>query len=218
MKTVAVLHTTPVTIAGLAPHFSTELEGVRQTNFLDDTILPEINREGGITPAVRYRIYSMMTMAAASGADAILCACSSVGGLLEEGRSLVAVPALRIDGPMAEEAVSRSDSVAIAATLPSTLGPTADLIGRTAARLGKTVRIETVLVEGAGELLAQQRMEEYEALIASRLGEALASCGVVALAQASMAGAAARLPQADQARVLSSPRSGVAALRKVLFG
>ena len=83
---------TPVTIQGLAPQFARELPGVRQTNFLDDTMLPEINAAGEITPAVRCRFYALAAAAAASRPDAILCACSSVGGLLEEARGIVSVP------------------------------------------------------------------------------------------------------------------------------
>lgn len=209
MKTVAVLHTTPVTIQGLAPQFARELPGVRQTNFLDDTMLPEINAAGEITPAVRCRFYALAAAAAASRPDAILCACSSVGGLLEEARGIVSVPALRIDDPMAREAVARGTRIAVSATLASTLGPTMDLIRRRAEEAGKEISLTPFLVEGAGALLAQGRMEEYRQAVAGRISEALQGSDVVVLAQASMADAAS-LP------ILTSPRSGVAALRSVL--
>lgn len=216
MKTVAVLHTTPVTIQGLAPQFARELPGVRQTNFLDDTMLPEINAAGEITPAVRCRFYALAAAAAASRPDAILCACSSVGGLLEEARGIVSVPALRIDDPMACEAVARGTRIAVSATLASTLGPTMDLIRRRAEEAGKEISLTPFLVEGAGALLAQGRMEEYRQAVAGRISEALQGSDVVVLAQASMADAAALLPDAASLPILTSPRSGVAALRSVL--
>lgn len=216
MKTVAVLHTTPVTIQGLAPQFARELPGVRQTNFLDDTMLPEINAAGEITPAVRCRFYALAAAAAASRPDAILCACSSVGGLLEEARGIVSVPALRIDDPMAREAVARGTRIAVSATLASTLGPTMDLIRRRAEEAGKEISLTPFLVEGAGALLAQGRMEEYRQAVAGRISEALQGSDVVVLAQASMADAAALLPDAASLPILTSPRSGVAALRSVL--
>lgn len=216
MKTVAVLHTTPVTIQGLAPQFARELPGVRQTNFLDDTMLPEINAAGEITPAVRCRFYALAAAAAASRPDAILCACSSVGGLLEEARGIVSVPALRIDDPMAREAGARGTRIAVSATLASTLGPTMDLIRRRAEEAGKEISLTPFLVEGAGALLAQGRMEEYRQAVAGRISEALQGSDVVVLAQASMADAAALLPDAASLPILTSPRSGVAALRSVL--
>lgn len=216
MKTVAVLHTTPVTITGLAAQFAAELPGVKQTNFLDDTMLPEINAAGGVTPAVRYRFYQLLSAAAASHPDAILCACSSVGGLLEEGAGIVTVPVRRIDEPMAEEAVRRGSRIAVSATLASTLGPTMELIERKAAAAGKEIALTPFLVEGAGQLLAEGRMEEYEQLIASQLSRALAENDLVVLAQASMANAARRLEGWEKLPILTSPQSGVAALRKVL--
>ena len=59
-------------------------------------------------------------------------------------------------------------------------------------------------------------MEEYRQAVAGRISEALQGSDVVVLAQASMADAAALLPDAASLPILTSPRSGVAALRSVL--
>ena len=216
MKTVAVLHTTPVTITGLSIHFATELPGVKQTNFLDDTMLPEINAAGCITPAVRYRFYNLLSAAAASHPDAILCACSSVGDLLEEGAGIISVPVQRIDAPMAETAIRLGNRIAVFATLASTLGPTINLIERKAKEACKAVTSTPFLIDGAGQLLSEGRMEEYEHLIASQLAQALMENDLIVLAQASMANAVKRLDNWENLPILSSPQSGVAALRRIL--
>ena len=87
MKKIAVIHTTPVTIPTLKKLLDTAAgqgEAVEVVNLLDDSMLPEINREGQITEGEKYRLNSLLLLAQTTGADAILCACSSIGGLAEE--------------------------------------------------------------------------------------------------------------------------------------
>ena len=42
-------------------------------------------------------------MAQSIGADAVLCACSSIGGAMGKAAELITVPVLRIDEPMAKK-------------------------------------------------------------------------------------------------------------------
>lgn len=216
MKTVAVLHTTPVTIAGLKPHFQVLLPNVRVLNFLDDSILPEINEAGCITPLIRYRFHSLMRQAALANPDLILSACSSVGGMLEEGRALVSMPAVRIDEPMLKEAVQRGKRIAVAATLSSTLMPTMDFLKRCANEANKEIIATPLLLAEAGQLLSEGKTEEYTELVYSKIAGLLAENDIVVLAQASMAGALQLLPENQHSFVLTSPESGIAALNEML--
>lgn len=214
--TVAVIHTTPVTISSLKPHFEEQLPGTRVVNFLDDTILPEINECGEITPSVRYRFHSMVVNAAITKPDVILCACSSVGGLLEESRSFITVPALRIDEPMIRKAVSEGGKLGVMATLQSTLSPTVDCIKRSAEKIFKEVVVEERLLKEAGALLSAGKTDEYLSLVAAQISGLLQHNELVILAQASMAGALSLLDDELCARVLTSPQSGIAAIRELL--
>lgn len=215
MKTarLAIVHTVPVTIASLTALCGELLPGVEVSHYLDDSILKQINREGGISAGVRYRFQSLIALAAASKPDAILCACSSVGGMLEEARELFTVPLCRIDEPMARAAAEREGSVAVCATVQSTLGPTGELLRR---YLPEGREMESVLIGGAGALLNSGDREGYLNLIASKLGEAAARHDTVVLAQASMADAVQRLPEDVRGKFLTSPVSGVSALKELL--
>lgn len=213
-KRLAIIHTVPVTIASLNELCSRLLPGVEVSNYLDDSVLRQINEEGGINPSVRYRFQSLIGVAAASKPDAILCACSSVGGMLEEARAMFSVPLVRIDEPMAREAAAQNGRIVVCATVQSTLLPTTELIQR---YLGQDRHVDTLLIEGAGKLLASGDRETYLALIASRLGEAASGHDVVVLAQASMAEAVRRMPESEHGKFLTSPERGVSALRG-LFG
>ena len=210
-KRIAILHTTPATIASLRELCARLLPGVTVNHFLDDSLLPEINRDGCISNSVRERFARLVALAAASGPRVIMSACSTVGGLLEALRPDSAIPLARIDEPMACQAAASRGRLIVCATLPSTLGPTLDLIRRQA---GPERPIDSLLVEGAGALLSAGDQEGYLSLSASRLHEAAATHECVVLAQASRAQAAQRLPPEERARLLNSPESGVAALKK----
>ena len=215
MKTarLAIVHTVPVTIASLTELCAKILPGVEVSHYLDDSILKQINREGRISAGVRYRFQSLIALAAASKPDVILSACSSVGGMLEEAQELFSIPLKRIDEPMARAAAEREGTVAVCATVQSTLGPTSELLRRF---LPEGREMETVLIEGAGALLNSGDREGYLNLIASKLGDAAARHDTVVLAQASMADAVQRLPENVQGKFLTSPVSGVSALKELL--
>lgn len=211
---LAIIHTVPVTIASMTALCARLLPGVSVSHYLDDSVLKQINQEGGISASVRYRFHSLIGVAAAAKPDAILCACSSVGGMLEEARAMFTMPLLRIDEPMAKAAAEQEGSICVCATVQSTLGPTTELIRR---YVGENRTVDTLLISEAGKLLSSGDKEAYLELIASRLGEAAASHDVVVLAQASMAEAVQRMPEEMQAKFLTSPERGVGALRP-LFG
>lgn len=211
MKKVAVIHTTPVTIPALKKEILAACGQVEVINLLDDSMLPQINQAGKITPDVRCRLHMLMLLAQSAGADIILCACSSIGGIFEEGRAVLSIPALRIDEPMAERAAAFT-KIGVAATLQSTIGPTTELIARKAAELGREIAIDAKLIENVGSLLAEGKEAEYDRIVGSALKSLTQNNDVVVLAQASMARAAAGFDEEERRHFLTSPVSGVAAL------
>ena len=215
MKKVAVIHTTPVTIPALKKEILAACGQVEVINLLDDSMLPEINQSGKITPDVRYRLHTLMLLAQSAGADAVLCACSSIGGIFEEGRALLSIPALRIDEPMAERAVAFR-KVGVAATLQSTIGPTTELILCKAAALGREIVVDAKVIDNVGTLLAEGREARYDQIVGDELRKLAWNNDVVVLAQASMARAVAGFGEEERQRFLTSPVSGVAALAKRL--
>lgn len=221
MKKIVVIHTTPVTIPTLKNLIGKEVGECEVINLLDDSMLPEINAAGKITEDVRYRLYSLLTMAGTMKPDAVICACSSIGGLIDDGRCLLSVPVLRIDEPMAEKAVHSENNgevtkIGVAATLASTLGPTCGLINRKAEDAGIPIALTSIVIEGAGALLSAGDGEGYDALVSGELLKLAEHNDVVVLAQASMARAIEGLTGPTADKFLTSPVSGVQALKKVL--
>lgn len=208
MKTLALIHTTPVTVSAMKALAAERAPGVRIINLLDDSLLPDVMQAGQPTPDVTGRLRAYANAAVNAGADVVMCCCSSVGGAVDDLRAELPVPFLRIDEPMAKQAVQLGERVGVIATVGSTLEPTARLIERAAADAGKAVQVERVLVEGAYDALMSGQPEQHDALVSAALQELTQRTDVVVLAQASMARLIPGLGQ-THTPILSSPDSGL---------
>src|SRR5947199_1251012 len=138
MKTVFAIHTGPVLVDVFNKLFPELLPDVRLVNIVDDGLLNDVRAAGGLTPSVTRRIVGYGMLAEASGADAILNCCSSVGEAADLLSKTVNVPVVKIDNRMATEAVEKGSRIAVVATVATTLDPTERLIHRRAAEAGKS--------------------------------------------------------------------------------
>ncbi|AFZ65647.1 aspartate/glutamate racemase family protein [Deinococcus peraridilitoris] len=215
MKTLALIHTTPVTVTSMKALTNQLAPGVRVINVLDDSLLPDVMQAGHPTPQVTERLRSYAGAAVQAGADAVMCCCSSVGESVETLRAELGVPFLRIDEPMAQDAVRRGERIGVIATVGSTLEPTARLIERAAAHAARAVHLERRLVDGAYDALLQGHGEQHDRLVTEALRDLAERSDVVVLAQASMA---RLIPGLGNIRtpILSSPESGLARALEVL--
>ncbi len=167
-------------INAILPHF-------HLVSIVDDAIIGACVKAGEVTGSVRDRMLTYYRCAEQMGADVILNTCSSVGDLVAEGQKLVSTPIVRIDEAMARQAVRSHRKIAVVATLPTTLDPTARLLKAVAADEGREIDVISGLAEGAYQALISGAPEKHDALIRDTV-TALAANGAacVVLAQASM--------------------------------
>jgi aspartate/glutamate racemase len=189
-------------------------EGTEVTNVVDDSLLRDTRRAGGVTPQVARRLAGHVWSAQDGGADVIMVTCSSMGTVVNELEAFTAIPLLRVDEAMVRVAVERGSRVGVAATLPTTLEPTADLVRRVAASSGRQVELTTWLCEGAFDAAVAGNSSWHDDLVRQGVRELSQRVDVVILAQASMARALS--DDVAEAPVLSSPELAVAGLARVL--
>ena len=211
IKTLALLHTTPVTIPELSARAADSAPSVRLINLLNDSLLSDVMAAGEVTPAVRARLRHYLVAAQDAGAGAVMTCCSSVGQAVEDLATEVSLPVLRIDAPMAERASELGKRVGVLATVATTLSPTADLIERLARQGGRPVQVTRRLVDGAYAARLAGNGEEHDRLVLTALQALLGQVDVIVLAQASMARLLPTLGDTGGIPVLSSPESGLAA-------
>jgi len=205
---LALLHTSPVHIPVFDALRDADLPGLRLRHLVREDLLDRARRDG--PEAVADEVRAVLTRAAGDGGRAVLCTCSTIGGVAEAAAADAGVPVLRVDRPMAAAAVAEGPRVVVLAALESTLGPTAGLIEEEARRAGRVVAVRTVLVDGAWSRFEAGDTEGYARRVAAA-ADALTSADAdaIVLAQASMAPAQRLTTTAVP--VLSSPRPGLAA-------
>lgn len=218
-RQLALVHT----VAGLVPRFrelSAELlPGVETFDIVDETLLRDATSEHRVSLDTARRLFAHLAAVERHGADAILVTCSSMGGVVDAARPFAGVPLLRIDQAMAEQAVERGARLGVLATLQSTLGPTAELIRRTAADAGRSAEVRAELCDGAFEALHAGDTGRHDELVRGGLRQLIGWADVIVLAQASMARVVDSLTD-DERRtpILSSPRLGMERMRDILAG
>ncbi|TDG03386.1 Asp/Glu racemase [Paraburkholderia guartelaensis] len=215
MTTIAVIHTTPVTVEPIKVQISEQIPDSRVVNIIDDSLLNDVREAGHLTPEVASRIHSYMANAQAMRVDIILNACSSVGEAVDSVRNFVSTPVVKIDEAMAEEASVIGRRIGVVATVSTTLDPTVRLVKKKASEIGRTVEVTERIAEGAFEALLRGDIARHDDILKSAISTLAQQVDVVVLAQVSMA---RLVPHLDGMRVpvLSSLRSGVAALKRAL--
>lgn len=214
-KTVFIIHTSRVSVDDLNKLFSELAPEVIIRNIIDDSLLPEVLANGGVTPGVVRRICTYAVQAESCGADLIFNQCSSVGEAADIAAKLVKVPLVKVDEKMAEVACQTGSRVGVVATLKTTLGPTVRLIQKTADRLDKKIEITQKSVEGAFDKLISGDRKMHNNMVITAIQELTKNVDVVVCAQGSMV---ALLPDLGKTRVpvLTSPRLGVERAVEVL--
>jgi Asp/Glu/hydantoin racemase len=217
MPTLALLHTSPT----LSPLFN-ELTarftpGVRVLHFVDESLIKNTIAAGKLEKPTMRRLIDLVGSTFDAGADATLVTCSSIGPAVDIAAQLHDKPVLRVDRPMAEQAVATGTRIGVLATLSTTLKPTADLVRTVAAEQDKQVEIVEHLCEGAFEAVMVGDGAAHDRIVGEALTQAMQGMDAIVLAQASMARVLATLPDgAVPAPVFSSPELGVQRARDVL--
>ena len=212
-RRLGLVHTSATLVPAFEQLCRERVPGVAVFNIVDDSLIKDVIAHGRLRPATARRVVQHVVAAEAAGADTILVTCSSIGRAVETAATLVDVPVIRVDRPLAERAVATGRRIGVIATLPTTLDPTADLIGRCAAAAGREVAITARLCDGAFEALMAGDAATHDATVAAALEALAAEVDVIALAQASMARVVAALPP-DPTRppILASPPLAIEAL------
>jgi Asp/Glu/hydantoin racemase len=186
-----LLHTVPA-LADVFERRIADLDaGLVLIHVVDPSLLARAI-ETGVDQEVRDRVLAHVRHLAATGAEAVLVTCSSIGEAAEVAAEAVDLPVLRVDQAMVELAVETAAAaggrVAVLATLESTLGPTERLLRRVAeARPG--VQIVSAVVAGAAAARRAGDLAEHDRLVRAAVERSAGQVDVVVLAQASMAAA-----------------------------
>ena len=216
-KTLGLIHTSATLVPVFAELCSKYLPGVKVFNIVDDSLIKNTIACGELTASTSRRVVNYAGSAEEAGADFILFTCSSIGPAVETAAALTGVPVLRVDQPMADQAVQSGKRIGVIATLSTTLEPTSDLVRRRAIVAGKEIELVAVLCEGAFDALMSGDAATHDAKVGEALKQLSKQVDVIVLAQASMGRVVDSLDEADKIiPILASPTIAIQHLATIL--
>lgn len=218
-KTLALIHTSMVFVnveTMMKDMFAEIMPDVRLINIVDDSLLPDVMKTGVIDDDVQRRMSAYVRAAEDTGADAVLSLCSSLGPTIDPTRDTVEIPVIKIDDPMTRRAVELGRDIGVMATVPTTLGPTIDLIRENAAEMGKEVTIHDRLVEDAFQILMGGDKDKHDQMVIDTARELGKQVDIIVFAQASMTRLAPTVEAVTGLQVLTSPRLAIEYTKSVL--
>lgn len=208
MTKVAIFHTSAATLNLFQTLSASIMPDVEIMHIVEDSMIRDVMKNGGPTPAINARIVGYVQAAERAGCLAFMTACSSIGASVEQCQPLTSMLVTRIDEAMVESAIGQGRRIAVLATVETTLKPTLEFVKRKAEALGKNNEIMSTLMPEAFTALLAGDLVTHDRIVSAGLREALSKADVVILAQASMA----RVMQGMEKPaipVLTSPECGM---------
>ena len=209
---IALVHATALAMAPIQAAFERHWPQAVRMNLLDDSLSVDRARAGALTEAMVQRFIDLARYAAGTGCQGILFTCSAFGPAIEAAGRATGLPTLKPNEAMVADAVACGQRVGLIASFAPTLQSMP-------AEFPAGVELRTALVAQAMTALDQGDCEAHDAAVLAAAHTLVAQgCGVIALAQFSMARAAPLLRRQLPAvvSVLTTPDSAVAALRRRL--
>ena len=200
---IPCLHTAEINIAVFAA--ACPNPGVELSHEVRADLLAAAEQEGHVTSEIADRTADAL-MRLSQTSDAVILTCSTLGPVVADVAASTSVPMLRVDAALAAAATRAGRRVVALCAVETTVASTRNLFDAAAEN---SAAVEIRLVPGAWKAFKAGRVAEYHAMVAEAADQAYRSgADVVALAQASMAGAAALC---REGRPLTSPAVGLAA-------
>ncbi len=215
-QTVFVLHSVFVLVKPLQELFSEILPQAKIFNLVDDSLLPEVIREGKVTKKIMKRVCGYITTAEEIGANAVLSVCTTMSDAVDIAKSLVNIPLVKIDEPMVEKALTLGEKIGLIATFLPTLDPSGRFIMKKAEELKKKVILKKVLCPGAFDAIMRGEEEKHDSIVATEVKRIQEEVDVIILAQGSMARLEPKLRKEISIPILTSPRMAVQRIKELL--
>src|SRR5512143_3544987 len=102
---VALVSSTRAVFGSMEAAFRSVFPEAQVIHILDETLLDLFRQDGGLSIRSRRKALQMALAAQDAGADGILVTCSTLSPGVDEIRSFLTIPIVKIDEPMVEHVV-----------------------------------------------------------------------------------------------------------------
>jgi aspartate/glutamate racemase len=206
---LALIHALPHSVAPINDALKRDWPAAMRMNLLDDSLSADLAANGrGLDAVMHERFMRLGDYAVDGGCEAILFTCSAFGSCIEAvARKHSGMPVLKPNEAMIAEAVATGKHVGLLSSFAPTLASMP-------AEFPASVTLTCELAEGAMAALDAGDIATHDALILKSAAKLAAQgCGVIALAQFSMAHMRDAVAKQTGLPVLTTVDSAVRALK-----
>jgi Asp/Glu/hydantoin racemase len=203
-KRIAFVHTVGFLIEDFGARVRAEIPDADCFHILNESLLQDLLR-GVPLPLVYRRVVDQIVLAAEAKPDLIVVTCSSTSPAVDIARRIMPLRILKIDDPMAAEAVRHGPRIGMLCTASSTVEPSSSLLRAHAAVQGRDIRVRTVLRADAYEAWMAGDRARHDTILHEAAAELSSEVDVLVLAQASLAHLRDTLAETLPCPVLASP-------------
>ena len=212
---ITLIHATALSMAPTAGAFAQLWPDAETANLLDDSLSTDLAAAGETTPAIAGRIAALARYGAEAGADGILFTCSAFGAAIDAAKNELAIPVLKPNEAMIDDALDSGPRIVLLATFAPTIASMVAEFEEAAAARGISFDLTPHHVPDAMAALGDARADVHDDLIA-RAAAGLVACDALVLAQFSMARARGMIADTPGRRVVTSPESAVLRMKSLL--
>jgi aspartate/glutamate racemase len=183
--TVALIHPTARIVPLLTNIAQEVVAEIDLLHFVDEGLPRLVAADGGVTERTVARVATLARYAERSEAEAIVITSPLIGVARDTAQAMVRIPVIRIDGPMAERAVSFANRVGVLSSHESLLRPVVAQLREAADAAGRDLQLQTAVCEEALDALEAGYTPEYERLVLDGI-DRLAGNEIIVLADVTM--------------------------------
>jgi aspartate/glutamate racemase len=213
MPRIALIHALVHSIAPINNAIARSWPQARCINLLDDSLSADLAASPrGLDETMTQRFFTLADYVVSTGASGILFTCSAFGPCIDAvKRRHAGLPVLKPNEAMIDEAVAAIAEHSATIGLVASFAPTLQSMP---AEFPAGVALQVALADGALEALDRGDAARHDALVAEAAARLVdRGCGVIALAQFSLARARSAVENRCGVTVLTTPDSAVRALR-----
>lgn len=212
---VALISSTKAVFGPMEAAFAEIFPEAQIMHILDETLLEDFRREGGLSAHSRAKALQMALTAQKAGVDGILFTCSTLSPAVDDLRPFITLPMVKIDEPVISHLVQNFKDIGLLATAETVLKSVENQFKKIAQRFSRQISLNSFVKGAAWPLLAKNPESFYKIMAeyVSTLGE---KHEALLLTQVSIAPARDFVEEKIKSKIFASPFFAVQALKEVL--
>jgi Asp/Glu/hydantoin racemase len=216
-RRLTFIHTAAAALNSLNEFYSKEATDFEITNLLDDGLMRLFSETKYDEVQSRF-VQMVKTAQELYKAELVMLTCSAVpSSMMDHLRKINEIPVLKIDEPMATEAVKSGNRLGVIITFAPTLEPTCKLLSETAAKIDKRIEIISKVLPEAYEALSKGDKNKHDQAIIKAIKDLnQEKADSIVLAQVSMAHVVKKIAEDTSVPVFSSLHTSLKTIKELL--